>query len=322
MFWSPLPGFRACMCHLCTAPHTPPTAASTRSSGRTRARRAASRVGSPATSRPESMAIRQLVPNVSIVFDRAQVEVMRGCTRGCRFCQAGMQSRPLRERPAGLVVDAADAILAATGYEEIGLTSLSTADYTDVSDRRHGAQAAASGCVHLTAEHPGRRLHGRPRGRHSPQRPTLRVHLRPGGGKPAVARFDQQGRNGRGDRPMRRARLRPRLGLDQALLHDRPAGRNPRGCRVDRTDLTPGARDRSRAARIEGSGQGQRLHVRAESGHALPVGWPGPDRCHRGEGRGAPSGAPRPRTGPFLGRSSGIRFSRRRSAGATAVLGP
>lgn len=77
--------------------------------------------------------LRQLVPNVSIVFDRAQVEVMRGCTRGCRFCQAGMQSRPLRERPAGLVVDAADAILAATGYEEIGLTSLSTADYTDVS---------------------------------------------------------------------------------------------------------------------------------------------------------------------------------------------
>jgi radical SAM superfamily enzyme YgiQ (UPF0313 family) len=77
--------------------------------------------------------IRQLVPNVSIVFDRAQVEVMRGCTRGCRFCQAGMQSRPLRERPAALVVEAADAILGATGYEEIGLTSLSTGDYADVS---------------------------------------------------------------------------------------------------------------------------------------------------------------------------------------------
>jgi radical SAM family uncharacterized protein len=77
--------------------------------------------------------IRQLVPNVSIIFDRAQVEVMRGCTRGCRFCQAGMQSRPLRERPAHVVLEAADAILRATGYEEIGLTSLSTADYTDVS---------------------------------------------------------------------------------------------------------------------------------------------------------------------------------------------
>jgi radical SAM family uncharacterized protein len=78
-------------------------------------------------------ATRQLVPNMRIVFDRAQVEVMRGCTRGCRFCQAGMQTRPVRERPAELVIDAADEILRATGYEEIGLTSLSTADYGDVT---------------------------------------------------------------------------------------------------------------------------------------------------------------------------------------------
>jgi radical SAM family uncharacterized protein len=78
-------------------------------------------------------ATRQLVPNMGIVFDRAQVEVMRGCTRGCRFCQAGMQTRPVRERPAELVIDAADEILRATGYEEIGLTSLSTADYGEVS---------------------------------------------------------------------------------------------------------------------------------------------------------------------------------------------
>ncbi len=87
--------------------------------------------------------IRQLVPNVGVVFDRAQIEVMRGCTRGCRFCQAGMQYRPLRERGPELAVTAADAILAATGYEEIGLTSLSTADYTNVVEvaselrRRH-----------------------------------------------------------------------------------------------------------------------------------------------------------------------------------------
>ena len=78
--------------------------------------------------------IRQLVPNVGIVFDRAQIEVMRGCTRGCRFCAAGMQSRPLRERAPDVAVDAAEAILRATGYEEIGLTSLSTADYTYVRE--------------------------------------------------------------------------------------------------------------------------------------------------------------------------------------------
>jgi radical SAM family uncharacterized protein len=78
--------------------------------------------------------IRQIVPNIGIVFDRAQVEVMRGCTRGCRFCQAGMQSRPLRERAPEVAIAAAEAILSATGYEEIGLTSLSTADYTYVRE--------------------------------------------------------------------------------------------------------------------------------------------------------------------------------------------
>jgi len=78
--------------------------------------------------------IRQLVPNIGIVFDRAQLEVMRGCTRGCRFCQAGMQTRPLRERAPDVVVAAAEAILRATGYEEIGLTSLSTADYTYIGE--------------------------------------------------------------------------------------------------------------------------------------------------------------------------------------------
>ena len=79
-------------------------------------------------------AIRQLVPNIAIVFDRAQLEVMRGCTRGCRFCQAGMHYRPLRERAPDVAIAAAQSILNATGYEEIGLTSLSTADYTYVNE--------------------------------------------------------------------------------------------------------------------------------------------------------------------------------------------
>ena len=78
--------------------------------------------------------IRQLVPNIAIVFDRAQLEVMRGCTRGCRFCQAGMHYRPVRERAPDVAVAAAQSILEATGYEEIGLTSLSTADYTYVNE--------------------------------------------------------------------------------------------------------------------------------------------------------------------------------------------
>jgi radical SAM family uncharacterized protein len=78
--------------------------------------------------------IRQLVPNLAIVFDRAQLEVMRGCTRGCRFCQAGMSYRPVRERDPEAAVAAAGAILDATGYEELGLTSLSAADYTYINE--------------------------------------------------------------------------------------------------------------------------------------------------------------------------------------------
>ncbi|MGZ3431517.1 MAG: TIGR03960 family B12-binding radical SAM protein, partial [Candidatus Limnocylindrales bacterium] len=78
--------------------------------------------------------IRQIVPNIGIVFDRAQLEMMRGCTRGCRFCQAGMQSRPLRERAPDVAIAAAEEILRATGYEEVGLTSLSAADYTHVRE--------------------------------------------------------------------------------------------------------------------------------------------------------------------------------------------
>ncbi len=73
-----------------------------------------------------------LVPITSGVHDRAWVEVMRGCTRGCRFCQAGMWYRPVRERSAGAVVDLACAELAATGHEEVSLASLSTTDYSAI----------------------------------------------------------------------------------------------------------------------------------------------------------------------------------------------
>jgi radical SAM family uncharacterized protein len=78
--------------------------------------------------------VQQIVPNLEIVFDRAQLEVMRGCTRGCRFCQAGMSYRPVRERAPGVAIEAATQILRSTGFEEIGLTSLSAADYTYVQE--------------------------------------------------------------------------------------------------------------------------------------------------------------------------------------------
>jgi radical SAM family uncharacterized protein len=76
--------------------------------------------------------VRPVVPFVQAVHDRAMVEVMRGCTRGCRFCQAGMVYRPVRERPMADVLSAVDQLLANTGYQEIALVSLSSTDYTSI----------------------------------------------------------------------------------------------------------------------------------------------------------------------------------------------
>ena len=74
----------------------------------------------------------QLVPLTEVVHDRLNVEVFRGCTRGCRFCQAGMITRPVRERPAEQVRAMISNGLARTGYDEVALTSLSTADFSGI----------------------------------------------------------------------------------------------------------------------------------------------------------------------------------------------
>ncbi|MSW46135.1 MAG: TIGR03960 family B12-binding radical SAM protein, partial [Actinobacteria bacterium] len=74
----------------------------------------------------------QLVPLTEVVHDRLNVEVFRGCTRGCRFCQAGMITRPVRERPAAQVRSMVAEGLRRTGYDEVSLTSLSTADYSGI----------------------------------------------------------------------------------------------------------------------------------------------------------------------------------------------
>jgi radical SAM family uncharacterized protein len=75
---------------------------------------------------------RQLVPLTEVVHDRLNVEVFRGCTRGCRFCQAGMITRPVRERPLDQVRTMVAEGLRRTGYDEVALTSLSTADYSNI----------------------------------------------------------------------------------------------------------------------------------------------------------------------------------------------
>ena len=72
----------------------------------------------------------RIVPYLGVVQDRLSLEVLRGCARGCRFCQAGMTYRPVRERPAEQVVEAAGRALAQSGYDEVSLSSLSTTDHS------------------------------------------------------------------------------------------------------------------------------------------------------------------------------------------------
>ncbi len=73
-----------------------------------------------------------IIPFIELVHNRAPIEIMRGCTRGCRFCHAGMITRPVRERPVSEILTAMEQILDNTGYEEIALLSLSSSDYTHV----------------------------------------------------------------------------------------------------------------------------------------------------------------------------------------------
>ena len=75
-----------------------------------------------------------LVPLAESVHERMSVEIFRGCTRGCRFCQAGMITRPVRERSITGIADMVENGLRKTGYEEVGLLSLSSADHTEIAD--------------------------------------------------------------------------------------------------------------------------------------------------------------------------------------------
>jgi radical SAM family uncharacterized protein len=76
---------------------------------------------------------RPVVPYLEVVHDRAAIEIQRGCSRGCRFCQAGMLYRPVRERPHDEVIEAVGELINNCGYDELSLVSLNTSDYNGIN---------------------------------------------------------------------------------------------------------------------------------------------------------------------------------------------
>ena len=76
--------------------------------------------------------LKPIVPYIDTVHNRAPLEIMRGCTRGCRFCHAGIVTRPVRERSVEDILAAMEVLIPNTGYSEIGLLSLSSSDYTKI----------------------------------------------------------------------------------------------------------------------------------------------------------------------------------------------
>lgn len=94
-----------------------------------------------------------IVPSIEVVQNRVAIEIMRGCTRGCRFCQAGMITRPVREQPVSQILDSLQFALDKTGFEEVALLSLSSSDHSEITEIVEAIQTRFTG-KHLTISLP------------------------------------------------------------------------------------------------------------------------------------------------------------------------
>ena len=165
--------------------------------------------------------VRPVIPSMAAVHDRATLEIMRGCTRGCRFCMAGIWYRPVRERRVEDVCRAVGEMVAGTGYEEASLSSLSTTDYSCIQEALTSLAAVPTGADGLAA------VAARGSGGHPAAGSDLVAarfdHPGAGGRQPAAARRHQQAGERRGHRGGARRGFSRRLHHSQTLFHDRPA---------------------------------------------------------------------------------------------------
>lgn len=168
-----------------------------------------------------------IVPSTEVVHDRVNLELFRGCVRGCRFCQAGHVYRPIRTKSPELLAEQGKALLKNTGCQDITLLSLSSSDYRCPVGAVRRASRLLRSAQHrsfaaVTAS--GQLLHGHyaPHTENAQKRPDVRAR----GRKPAPARrYKQKRHRGRFAAHMPPC-VRGRLEHDQALFHAWPSDRN------------------------------------------------------------------------------------------------
>ena len=216
-----------------------------------------------------------VVPSTEVVHDRVNLELFRGCVRGCRFCQAGYIYRPIRaKKPETLVRQGVEA-LRNTGHEDVTLLSLSTSDYRPLPGLCDGlldyceSRSIGLSLPSLRADNFSMEI------MEKLQKVRKRPDLRRGGREPAPARRDQQERHRGGSAAHLRHRLRRRVEHGQALLYAGPAHRDGRGHRRHRGHggAHPALLARKREEQEPGrEDHGLHLLLHPEAPQPLPVG--------------------------------------------------